>query len=155
MTDNTPQETTRTCILDDIKVAMKAKDKERLATLRLVSAAIKQREVDERQELDDEATLSVLEKMLKQRKESITQYKEAGRDDLLAQEEAEVTIIREYMPAALPMEQIEPMIKQCIDESGASSIKDMGKVMNSLRPKIQGKADMGEVSAMVKTLLSK
>jgi len=133
---------------------MKNKDKERLATLRLVSAAIKQREVDERIELDDEATVSVLEKMLKQRKESIAQYSEAGRDDLLAIEEAEVKIISSYMPEALPAEQVEAMITACISDSGAASIKDMGKVMASLKPKLQGKADMAEVSKQVKSILA-
>ena len=116
-------------VLDDIKTAMKAKDKERLGTLRLISSAIKQREVDDRVELDDDGVLSVLEKMVKQRKESITQYKDAGRDDLLAKEEAELVIISEYMPEALPAEEVESLIRKAIDETGANSMKDMGKVM--------------------------
>lgn len=145
---------TRSKILDDVKTAMKNKDKERLATLRLVSAAIKQREVDERIELDDEATVAVLEKMLKQRKESITQYSQAGRDDLLAVEQAEVEIISSYMPEALPAEAVEAMVRDCISETGAGSIKDMGKVMASLKPKLQGKADMAEVSKQVKSILA-
>lgn len=152
--DNPTNSTTRARILDDIKVAMKAKDRDRLGTLRLVSAAIKQREVDDRQELDEDATIAVLEKMLKQRKESIAQYGAAGRDDLLAKEEAEAELIREYMPEAMPPEEIEALVKQSIDASGAGSVKDMGKVMAMLKPQIQGKADMSDVSATVKALLS-
>ncbi len=152
--DSSSASTTRTRILDDIKVAMKARDRERLATLRLVSAAIKQREVDDQQELDEDATIAVLEKMLKQRKESITQYREAGRDDLLVKEETESELIREYMPEAMSAEEIEGHVKECIASTGASSVKDMGKVMAMLKPKLQGKADMADVSAAVKSLLS-
>jgi len=144
---------TKETILQDIKTAMKAKDKERLGTLRLVSAAIKQREVDDREELNDESMLAVLEKMVKQRKESIAQYKEAGRDDLLAKEEAELVIIREYMPEAMPPEEVEAMIKQTIEETGASSMKDMGKVMGKLKGQLQGRADMSEVSKQIKAML--
>ena len=151
--DSSSTSATRTRILDDIKVAMKAKDRDRLATLRLVSAAIKQREVDEQKELDEDATIAVLEKMLKQRKESITQYREAGRDDLLAKEESESELIREYMPEAMPAEEIEAQVKECIASTGASSVKDMGKVMAMLKPKLQGKADMADVSVTVKSLL--
>ena len=141
-------------VLDDIKTAMKAKDKERLGTLRLISSAIKQREVDDRVELDDDGVLSVLEKMVKQRKESITQYKDAGRDDLLAKEEAELVIISEYMPEALPAEEVESLIRKAIDETGASSMKDMGKVMGILKGQLQGRADMSQVSSQIKSLLS-
>lgn len=144
---------TRTRLFDDIKTAMKAGDKPRLATLRLVSAAVKQREVDERVELDEDAMVSVLEKMLKQRKESVTQYDKAGRDDLKAVEEAEMEIIREYMPEAMDPAQVDAIIRAAIDESGAESVKDMGKVMGKVKPQLQGKADMGEVSKNIKALL--
>lgn len=145
---------TKDKILDDIKTAMKAKDKQRLGTLRLVSAAIKQREVDDRADLDDDGMLAVLEKMVKQRKESIAQYKEAGRDDLLATEEAELVIIREYMPEAMPAAEVESLIKKAIDEVGASSMKDMGKVMGKVKGQLQGRADMSEVSSQIKAMLS-
>ncbi len=145
---------TKDKILDDIKTAMKAKDKERLGTLRLVSAAIKQREVDDRTDLDEEGLLSVLEKMVKQRKESIAQYQEAGRDDLQAKEEAELVILKEYMPEAMPAEEIESLIRKTIDEVGASSMKDMGKVMGKLKGQLQGRADMSEVSSQIKAILS-
>ncbi len=144
---------TRTRVLDDIKSAMKAGEKERLATLRLISAAIKQREVDERAELDEESMISVLEKMLKQRKESITQYEKADREDLKAIEEAEVIIIREYMPAAMDPAEVEALVRSTIDEVNAESIKDMGKVIGKLKPQLQGKADMGDVSKLVKSIL--
>lgn len=144
---------TKEKILEDIKTAMKAKDKERLGTLRLISAAIKQREVDDRDDLDEDGMLAVLEKMVKQRKESISQYKDAGRDDLLATEEAELGIIREYMPEAMPQEEVEAMIRQTIDETGASSMKDMGKVMGKLKGQLQGRADMSEVSKQIKAML--
>lgn len=144
---------TRTRLFDDIKTAMKAGDKPRLATLRLVSAAVKQREVDERVELDEDAMVSVLEKMLKQRKESVAQYDKAGRDDLKAVEEAEMEIIHEYMPEAMDPAQVDAIIRAAIDESGAESVKDMGKVMGKVKPQLQGKADMGEVSKNIKALL--
>lgn len=145
---------TKEKVMDDIKTAMKAKDKERLGTLRLISSAIKQREVDDRIELDDDGLLAVLEKMVKQRKESITQYKEANREDLLAVEEAELVIIREYMPEAMPAAEVESMIRKAIDETGASSMKDMGKVMGILKGQLQGRADMSEVSSQIKAMLS-
>ena len=141
-------------VLEDIKTAMKAKDKERLGTLRLISSAIKQREVDDRVELVDEGVLGVLEKMVKQRKESITQYKDAGREDLLEKEEAELVIISEYMPEALPAEEVESLIRKAIDETGASSMKDMGKVMGILKGQLQGRADMSAVSSQIKSMLS-
>lgn len=145
---------TKDRILDDIKTAMKAKDKDRLGTLRLVSAAIKQREVDERIDLDEDGTIAILEKMLKQRKESIAQYKDAGRDDLMAVEESEVALIREYMPEAMSAEDVDAMIRKTIEETGASSMKDMGKVMGKLKGELQGRADMSEVSSQIKALLS-
>lgn len=145
---------TKDKVMEDIKSAMKAKDKERLGTLRLISSAIKQREVDDRAELDDDGLLVVLEKMVKQRKESIAQYKEANREDLLAVEEAELVIIREYMPEAMPAAEVESMIRKAIDETGASSMKDMGKVMGILKGQLQGRADMSEVSSQIKAMLS-
>ena len=144
---------TKEKVMDDIKTAMKAKDKERLATLRLISSAIKQREVDDRTELDDDGLLAVLEKMVKQRKESITQYKDADREDLLAKEEAELVIIREYMPEAMPAAEVESLIRKAIDDTGASSMKDMGKVMGIVKGQVQGRADMSEVSSQIKAML--
>lgn len=141
-------------ILDDIKTVMKAGDKPRLGVLRLISAAIKQREVDERIELDDNQVLAVLEKMLKQRRESITQYQAAKRDDLVAQEEFEVGILQGYLPKALTTEEIEAAINKAMADTGASSIKDMGKVVGLLKGQMLGRADMSQVSALVKQKLS-
>ena len=145
---------TRQRILDDIKVAMKAGDKPRLGTLRLMSAAIKQIEVDERKELDETGTITVLDKMLKQRRESITQYEKANRDDLIAVEQSELELIQEYMPAALSDDEIASAIDSAIASSGASSIKDMGKVMGIVKPQLQGKADMSAVSQIIKQRLN-
>ena len=141
-------------ILDDMKSAMKGGDKPRLGVIRLIRAAIKQREVDERIELDDEQVLTVLDKMVKQRRDSISQYEAAGRDDLAKQEAFEVTILQDYLPAALNEEEIVAMIKEAVTASGAESIRDMGKVMGQLKPKMQGRADMGAVSTLVKQQLS-
>ena len=141
-------------ILDDIKAAMKAGDKDRLVTLRMLSAAIKQREVDERTEMDDAQTLAVVEKMIKQRRESIKQYEEGGRPELAAKEQAEIDILDDYMPEQLSEVELEKMIQDAIAETGASEMKDMGKVMGVLKPKIQGKADMGAVSARIKARLN-
>ncbi len=141
-------------IQDDVKVAMKAKDKARLSTLRLVTAAIKQREVDERIELDDTQVLAILEKMIKQRRDSIAQYEQAGRTELAAQELSEITIIQDYMPEGLSDAEIAALVESAIAGAGASSMKDMGKVMGQLKPKIQGRADMGQVSALVKQKLA-
>ena len=141
-------------IQDDIKTAMKAKDKDRLATLRLISAAIKQREVDERIELDDTQVLATLEKMIKQRRDSIAQYEQAGRAELAAKEQAEVQIIQTYMPESLSPEEISALIDEAIAETGAAAMKEMGKVMGVLKPKMQGRADMGAVSARIKARLS-
>ena len=141
-------------IQDDVKVAMKAKDKARLGTLRLVTAAIKQREVDERIELDDTQVLTILEKMIKQRRDSIAQYEQAGRTELAAQELSEITIIQDYMPEGLSDAEIAALVESAIAGAGASSMKDMGKVMGQLKPKIQGRADMGQVSALVKQKLA-
>ncbi|MDH5179644.1 MAG: GatB/YqeY domain-containing protein [Gammaproteobacteria bacterium] len=143
-----------TRINEDVKSAMRNKDKERLATLRLITAAIKQKEVDERIELDDTATLVVLDKMLKQRKDSIEQYTKANRTDLADKEEAEVAIIMEYMPTQLSDAEIDQMIVEAIAASGAEGMKDMGKVMGVLKPKLQGRADMGAVSGKIKAKLN-
>jgi uncharacterized protein YqeY len=141
-------------IQDDVKDAMRARERERLATLRLVTAAIKQREVDERIELDDDQTLAVLGKMVKQRRESLEQYEKAGREDLAAQERLELKIIQTYLPEPLGEEELSSLIKSTIEELGASNIRDMGPVMNALRGKVQGRADMKAVSQAVKTQLT-
>jgi uncharacterized protein YqeY len=145
---------TRQRVLDDIKTAMKARDKPRLATLRLMSAAIKQKEVDERIELDEATTLAIFDKLLKQRRESISQFQTAGRDDLVAQEEAESEIIQTYMPAALGDGEIAAIIDAAITETGAASVKDMGKVMGLVKPKLQGRADMSSVSKTIRDRLN-
>lgn len=145
---------TRTRLLDDIKAAMKSGDKKRLSTLRLISAAAKQKEVDERVEIDDDAMLLILDKLLKQRRESITQYNDAGRSDLAAVEEEEAVIIQEYLPAALNDDEIAGIIEKAIADSGASSVKEMGKVMGLVKPQVQGRGDMGKVSGIIKTKLS-
>lgn len=140
-------------IQDDVKTAMREKDKERLGTLRLITAAIKQREVDERIELDDTAILAVLDKMAKQYRDSIEQYRQANRDDLVQKETAELNIVSSYLPEQLNDTDLEALIRKAIEETGASGIQDMGKVMGVLKPKVQGRADMGQVSAKVKSLL--
>jgi len=141
-------------IQDDVKTAMKAKDKPRLATLRLITAAIKQREVDERIELDDTQVLGIMEKMIKQRRDSISQYEKAGRTELAEQELSEIKIIQDYMPAGLSEDEILTMINETIEATGATGMRDMGKVMGQLKPKMQGRADMGQVSALIKQKLS-
>jgi uncharacterized protein YqeY len=141
-------------LLDDVKAAMKAGDKPRLATLRLASAAFKQREVDERIQLDDSQVIAVLEKMLKQRRESISQYESAGRTDLADQEKYEMGILQEYMPEALSESEIAERVEAAIASTGAASIREMGKVLGLLKPTLQGRADMAQVSALVKRKLS-
>jgi uncharacterized protein YqeY len=141
-------------IRDDMKASLKAGNKRRLGTVRLMLAAVKQREVDERIELNDQQVLVVLDKMVKQRRESIAQYEKAGRDDLAEQEAFEVSIIQEYLPEALSDDEIATLIEEAIAGTGAQSIRDMGKVMGRLKPKMQGRADMGAVSALVKQKLS-
>jgi hypothetical protein len=141
-------------IQDDIKAAMKGGDKQRLGALRLLSAAIKQREVDERIELDDSQVLAVLDKMVKQRRESIVQYEKGAREDLVAQERFEINLLQAYMPEALSEQEISTLIEAAIAETAAASIKDMGKVMGLLKPKMQGRADMTQVSAQVKQQLA-
>jgi uncharacterized protein YqeY len=133
---------------------MKAKDKPRLGVLRLITAAIKQREVDERITLDDAQVLAVLEKMVKQRKDSIAQYEKAGRDELAQQEAFEIGIIQAYLPEHLSDAEIDALIADAISSSGAASMKDMGKVMGMLKPKLAGRADMGQVSQKIKQRLS-
>jgi uncharacterized protein YqeY len=137
----------------DIKAAMKAGEKERLGALRMIHAAIRQREVDERLELDDAATLEVLDKQAKQHRESLEQYRNAGREDLAAREEAELAIIAEYLPEPLSETELDALIEAALSETGATSMKDMGRVMAALKPRAQGRADMGSVSARVKARL--
>jgi hypothetical protein len=151
-----PQEASplKLAIQDSIKTAMRAKEKERLATLRQVSAAIKQYEVDNREDLDDDGIITILTKMCKQRRDSISQFEQAGRDDLASVEIAELAIIEEFMPTAMTEDEIAAAIDEAIAAAGASSPKDMGAVMNLLRPKIQGRADMGSVSGLVKAALT-
>jgi uncharacterized protein YqeY len=141
-------------IIDDMKAAMKGGEKARLGVIRLITAAIKQREVDERIELDDEQVLIVLDKMVKQRRDSIKQYTDAGREDLAAIEEAEVEIIQAYLPAALSEDEIAAIVEAAIAQTGASSMTDMGKVMGIVKPQVQGRGDMGAVSGIVKQKLS-
>jgi len=141
-------------VVEDMKAALRAKETARLSALRLLLAAIKQREVDERVELGDAEVVAVIDKMLKQRRESISQYRGAGREDLAAVEEAELAIILAYLPEALSDEEIAAMVSAAIAETGAAAPADMGKVMAVLKPKMQGRADMSAVSAIVKQRLS-
>lgn len=141
-------------ILEDVKTAMKSGAKTRLAVLRLISAALKQREVDERIELSDQQVLEVLDKMVKQRRESITQYEQAARQDLVDQEKFEIDIVQEYLPVPLTPEEIAGLIEEAIQAMGAMSVKDMGKVMGVLKPKMQGRADMGQIGGLIKQKLS-
>ncbi len=141
-------------LVEDMKTAMKAGEKRRLGVIRLINAAIKQREVDERIELDDTQVLAVLDKMLKQRRDSITQYEAAKREDLAEQERYEIGVCQEYLPTALTDDDIAALIEAAIAASGAASMKEMGKVMAILKPQVQGRADVGAVSAQVKQRLS-
>lgn len=141
-------------IQDNVKDAMRAKDKDRLNVLRQITASIKQVEVDNRTDLSDEDIIVILTKMTKQRREALDQYEKAGRDDLASIEKAELLIIEEFLPEALSEAEIAQAVQAAISEAGASSIKDMGAVMNVLRPKIQGRADMSAVSGQVKAALS-
>ncbi|MCW8971846.1 MAG: GatB/YqeY domain-containing protein, partial [Gammaproteobacteria bacterium] len=133
-------DTLKETIMAEMKEAMRAKDKDRLGTIRLIQAAIKQREVDERIELDDEQVLAVLDKMVKQRRDSITQYRDAGREELAAREEAELVIIQHYLPEALSDAELDSLINEAISTTGAEAMKDMGKVMGQLKPRVQGRA---------------
>ena len=137
-------------ITEDMKTAMRAKDSERLGTIRLLMASMKQKEVDERIELDDAAVIAAMEKMVKQRKDSVSQFDAAGREDLSAVERAEIVVIEKYLPAKLGEAEILAAIDAAIAETGASGPADMGKLMGALKPKLAGQADMGLVSALVK-----
>lgn len=137
-----------------MKAAMRAQEKQRLGVIRLMQAAFKQKEVDERIMITDEIALVILDKMAKQRRESIKQFADAKRDDLVAVEEYELGVLQEFMPAALSAEEIKSLVTAAISETGAQSAKDMGKVMAILKPKLQGRADMGEVGNLIKNLLA-
>ena len=146
--------TIKTKVGEEVKLAMKSRDKARLAALRLIMAEFKRIEVDERVELDDERCLAILGKMTKQRKDSLQQYQDAGRTDLADQESLELDIIAEFLPAQLPEAEIAKLVQSAIAESGAAGMQDMGKVMSVLRPQVQGRADMAAVSSLVKQQLS-
>lgn len=140
-------------ITEDMKTAMRAKDMQRLGVIRLLQAAIKQREVDERIELDDPAVITAIEKMLKQRRDSIAAYEGANRMDLADQEKFEVTVLQGYLPAQMSEEEINAIIAKVIAETGAAGAKDMGKVVGAVKPLVAGKADMGKVSGLIKAAL--
>jgi uncharacterized protein YqeY len=141
-------------LTDDMKAAMKSGQKERLGVIRLINAAIKQKEVDERVELDDAAVLAVLEKMVKQRRDSVSQYEAAAREDLAAVERAEIAVIEAYLPAKLGEAEIRAAIDAAIAQTGATGPADMGRLMGVLKPALAGQADMGQVSALVKQRLA-
>ncbi len=143
----------KTRILDDVKNAMRARERDRLGALRLITAAIKQIEVDQRIELDDAQVLAVLDKMAKQRRESLEQFENAGREDLAEKERYELGLIQSYLPEPLGEAELAALIQSAINELGASSIRDMGQVMNTLRSQVQGRADMKAVSQAVKQQL--
>jgi uncharacterized protein len=140
-------------ITDDMKAAMRSGEKERLGVIRMITSAIKQREVDERIILDDTQVLSVLEKMIKQRKESLVQFKAGNRQDLVDKESAEIALLQGYLPAALSEAEVDALINEAVAASGAASIKDMGKVMAIIKAKAQGRADMGAIGAKIKAKL--
>lgn len=141
-------------LTDAMKSAMKARDKERLGVIRLMLAECKRVEVDERIDLSDDRVLAILDKMVKQRRDSAKQYEEAGRDELAAQENFEISVIREFLPAALSEAELLAVIDSAIKDAGATSLQDMGKVMALVKPQIQGRADMGAASQLVKQKLS-
>ena len=145
----------KTKISEDMKAAMKARETARLGAIRLLMAAIKQREVDERIELDDAGVIAVIDKMLKQRRDSIAQYEKAGRQDLVDAEKLEVAVLTGYMPLALTPEEIQAAVAEAVAASGAVGAQDMGKVMALLKPKLAGRADMGQVSGLVRAALAK
>ncbi|TXI10670.1 MAG: GatB/YqeY domain-containing protein [Polynucleobacter sp.] len=142
-------------ITEDMKNAMRAKDSGRLGTIRLLLAAMKQKEVDERIELDDAAVIAIVEKLIKQRKDSIAQFQTAGRDDLVAIENAELVVLQAYMPAQMSEAEVAAVVAQAVQQVGATGPQDMGKVMGIVKPQLAGKADMGVVSAQVKAALTK
>ena len=141
-------------ITDDMKLAMKAQDKPALKAIRMILGAIKQKEIDERIDLDDNQVMAVIQKMVKQRKDSISQFSDAGRTDLVEVEEAELLIINNYMPEQLSQDEIEAAVVKAISDTGADSMKDMGKLMGILKGQLDGKADMGQVSQLIKSKLS-
>ena len=141
-------------LIDDMKTAMKAKDKDKLKAIRMIIGAIKQKEVDERIEVNDEQVLVVIQKMVKQRKDSISQFKEASRDDLVEVEEAELVVINNYMPVQLSEDEIATVVDKTITNLGASSMQDIGKLMGLLKGQLAGKADMGVVSSIIRSKLS-
>jgi uncharacterized protein YqeY len=145
----------KTRLTDDMKAAMKAGEKDRLGVIRLMNAAIKQREVDERVELDDAQVLGVLEKALKQRRDSLTQYTNAGREDLAAVERYEISVIEGYLPQQMDAAELEAAVAAAVAETGARGQADMGKVMAALKPKVAGRADMGALSGLVRNALVK
>ena len=142
-------------ITEDMKNAMRAKDTGRLGTIRLLLAAMKQKEVDERVELDDAAVIAIVEKLIKQRKDSISQFQAAGRDDLVAIENAELVVLQAYMPAQMSEAEVAAVVAEAVAQVGATGPQDMGKVMGIVKPNLAGKADMGVVSAQVKAALTK
>jgi uncharacterized protein YqeY len=146
--------TLRAQITEDMKTAMRAKDSARLAAIRLLQAAIKQREVDERIELDDTQVIEVIEKMLKQRRDSISQYQAANRQDLVAVEEYEVNVLQDYLPQQLTEAEVNVLLEKAVIDTGASGMKDMGKVMAAIKPLVVGRADMGKISGLIKTRLN-
>lgn len=137
-----------------MKDAMRAKDKERLSTIRLIQAEFKRVEVDERIEIDDVRAIAIMDKMLKQRRDAVTQYTEANRPELAEKESAEMAVIQEFLPAQLSEEELAELVNKAISDTGASSMQDMGKVMGVLKPQLQGRADMGKVSQTIKARLS-
>mgnify|MGYP001102404928 FL=1 len=141
-------------ITEDMKNAMRSGEKDRLGLIRMLQAGIKQREVDERIQLDDAQVLSVIDKMIKQRKDSVEQFRAGGREDLVAKESAEIAWLNEYLPAQLSDTELDALIKDAIAATGAASMKDMGKVMGLLKPRLAGRADMGQVSALIKARLA-
>lgn len=142
-------------ISNAVKDAMRAKDKLRLGTLRMAQSAIKQIEIDERRDLGDAEVLGVLDKMLKQRRDAVTQYEDAGRDDLADREKAEMVVIQEFMPAALTEDELDGLIREAIHDVDATDMQDMGSVMGKLKPQVQGRVDMSHVSKKVRTALAR
>lgn len=149
-----PEEPLKQRIQADMKAAMKAGAKDRLGVIRMMMAAVKQREIDERITLDDTQVIAVLDKMVKQRRESVSQYRTAGRAELADAEETEISVIQEFLPQPLSSGEIDAMIAEAIADTGASGIRDMGKVMGALKPHMQGRADMAQVSSRIKNLLN-
>lgn len=149
-----PDSPIKSALSDAMKAAMRAKDKKRLAVIRMALAAFKQIEVDERIDVNEERSLQLVDKMVKQRRESLRQYRDANREDLAEVEAAEIEILQEFLPQALSESELETLAKNAIQQSGAEGMKDMGKVMGVLKPQIQGRADMGAVSKLIKSLLA-